>query len=178
MLQRIERFINHWIWLTPPLVAGLYLGRLLSELIRPGVLGALLITLITITLCILGLRRREFGSTWPLLFLSLYVVYPDPDLRAAAAAALLTLLIGGLAILLPRWKPSSFDRPVLWIGALLIAAGFLALYLATLSPGLLPADSGEFQLVGSTFGVAHPPGFPLYTILANLMSLLPLADSP
>jgi len=37
----------------------------------------------------------------------------------------------------------------------------LALYLATLAPGLLPADAGEFQIVASTLGIAHPPGYPL-----------------
>ncbi len=45
---------------------------------------------------------------------------------------------------------------------------FLALYLATLSRDVLPADSGEFQLVAALLGVAHPPGYPLYTMAGHL----------
>jgi len=40
----------------------------------------------------------------------------------------------------------------------------------------LPADSGEFQLVSSVLGIAHPPGYPLYTMLGKLFTLLPLGD--
>jgi len=50
---------------------------------------------------------------------------------------------------------------------------FLLLYSLTLSQSLLPADAGEFQLVGATLGVAHPPGFALYTLLAWLISRVP-----
>jgi hypothetical protein len=48
------------------------------------------------------------------------------------------------------------------------------LYLLTLAPAPLPADNGEFQLIGATLGLAHPPGFALYTILAHLSTWLPL----
>lgn len=54
---------------------------------------------------------------------------------------------------------------------LLPSAFFLAcllLYALTLSPNLLPADAGEYQVTGSLLGVAHPPGFALYTILSWL----------
>lgn len=44
--------------------------------------------------------------------------------------------------------------------------GGIGLYLLTLVEGVQPADSGEFQWVGATLGLAHPPGFPLYTLLA------------
>ena len=60
----------------------------------------------------------------------------------------------------------------------LLCAAFFVLYVHTLSPGLLTADNGEFQLVGVLLGVAHPPGFPLYTMLAHAASLLPLGDDP
>src|SRR5262245_13053964 len=52
----------------------------------------------------------------------------------------------------------------------------LMLYWVTLSPGVLPADAGEFQLVAAKLGVAHPPGYPLYTMLAWLFTLLTPAD--
>lgn len=50
---------------------------------------------------------------------------------------------------------------------LLFLASF-TLYTLTLSPGLLPADSGEFQVVVPLLGVAHPPGFSLYTLLGRI----------
>jgi hypothetical protein len=49
---------------------------------------------------------------------------------------------------------------------------FLLLYTLTLSPGLLPADAGEYQLVGALLGVAHPPGFALYTLVSWLTTRL------
>lgn len=48
----------------------------------------------------------------------------------------------------------------------------LALYWLTLSPGLLPADAGEFQLVAESLGVAHPPGYPLYTLIGHSFTYL------
>lgn len=59
-----------------------------------------------------------------------------------------------------------------------IFLAFLALYTATLLPDVLPADAGEFQRVAATAGVAHPPGFPLYTMLGWLFANLPLGPNP
>ncbi|HET7088429.1 MAG TPA: DUF2723 domain-containing protein [Anaerolineae bacterium] len=59
-------------------------------------------------------------------------------------------------------------RPALFDVALLFAA-FL-LYTLTLTPSLLPADSGEFQLVAWKLGIAHPPGYPLYIVVGHLFS--------
>jgi Protein of unknown function (DUF2723) len=58
--------------------------------------------------------------------------------------------------------------------ALVTLAG-LAVYLTTLHPDLQPADSGEFQLVAILAGVAHPPGYPLYTILGWIASQIPIS---
>jgi len=58
--------------------------------------------------------------------------------------------------------------------SLLLFLSSLLLYTLTLSPDLLPADSGEFQVVVPLLGVAHPPGFSLYTLLGKLfISLIP-----
>lgn len=35
------------------------------------------------------------------------------------------------------------------------------------APGVQPADSGEFQLVARELGIAHPPGYALYTMAAH-----------
>jgi hypothetical protein len=53
---------------------------------------------------------------------------------------------------------------------LLLSLAFFALYLFTLIPSVLPADNGEFQLVAWKLGIAHPPGYPLYTLLSWLFS--------
>jgi hypothetical protein len=76
-------------------------------------------------------------------------------------------------------KPRSTNRD--WRSALLpfvISFAFLALYGATLLPDVLPADEGEFQLVARTAGVAHPPGYPLYTMVAWLFAHMPVGPSP
>ncbi|MFN2283983.1 MAG: protein O-mannosyl-transferase family [Anaerolineae bacterium] len=58
---------------------------------------------------------------------------------------------------------------------LLLWAAFFALYAATTARDVLPADSGEFQLTAATWGIAHPPGYPLYTVASALwMRLIPI----
>jgi hypothetical protein len=59
-------------------------------------------------------------------------------------------------------------RPALFDVALFFAA-FL-LYTLTLTPSLLAADSGEFQLIAWKLGIAHPPGYPLYIVVGHLFS--------
>jgi hypothetical protein len=65
-------------------------------------------------------------------------------------------------------QPSSFGLWDLGFGIF-----SLLLYSLTLSPSLLPADAGEYQVVGAVMGVAHPPGFALYTLLGWLISRAP-----
>lgn len=61
-----------------------------------------------------------------------------------------------------RLPPSAVDG--------LLGLVFFALYFFTLIPSVLPADNGEFQLVAWKLGVAHPPGYPLYTLSGWLFS--------
>ncbi|MCC6190820.1 MAG: DUF2723 domain-containing protein [Anaerolineales bacterium] len=72
-----------------------------------------------------------------------------------------------------KQRPGKAQRPRSDFVPLLIGLFFLALYTFTLSPGLLPADAGEYQLTGAVLGVAHPPGFALYTLASWLVSRLP-----
>jgi len=52
---------------------------------------------------------------------------------------------------------------------LLLSAGSAALlYLKTLCPTVVPADSGELITACYTLGIAHWPGYPLYVILGNI----------
>src|SRR6266487_5326966 len=52
----------------------------------------------------------------------------------------------------------------------------LILYSWTLAPTVTLTDSGELIVVAQGLGVAHPPGVPLWVILAHLASLLPLGN--
>lgn len=57
-----------------------------------------------------------------------------------------------------------------------VAAGVfglcLAVYILTLAPGVLGGDSGELQYIPYILGVAHPTGYPLYTLLGWLWTHL------
>lgn len=61
--------------------------------------------------------------------------------------------------------------------------GFLAaviafsVYLATLAPTVWFIDSGELAAVASTLGIAHPTGYPLFTIIGHIFTLLPFSNS-
>jgi len=47
-------------------------------------------------------------------------------------------------------------------------------YLFTLAPSVVQIDSGELAAVQATLGIAHPTGYPLFTMLGYLFSLIPL----
>jgi hypothetical protein len=55
----------------------------------------------------------------------------------------------------------------------------LALYAATLAPNVTLWDAGEFQAATASLGIPHPPGTPLYILLANtwarLLGFIPFA---
>src|SRR5881398_720920 len=69
----------------------------------------------------------------------------------------------------------SFSRAeLLCAGTVFLAA--LLLYSWTLAPTVTLTDSGELIVVAQGLGVAHPPGFPLWVILAHLASLVPLGN--
>jgi tetratricopeptide (TPR) repeat protein len=52
----------------------------------------------------------------------------------------------------------------------------LALYACTLAPTVTLVDSGELITAVRTLGVAHPPGFPLYVLLAHVATLFPIGS--
>jgi hypothetical protein len=63
---------------------------------------------------------------------------------------------------------------ILCAGAVFFVA--LLLYTFTLAPTVTLVDSGELILAARGLGVAHPPGFPLWVMLAHLASLLPFGN--
>ncbi|HXW00919.1 MAG TPA: DUF2723 domain-containing protein, partial [Anaerolineae bacterium] len=63
--------------------------------------------------------------------------------------------------------------PCLVVANGLFIASFI-LYLTTLAPSVVTLfdDSLEFQLVTYQLGIAHPTGYPLYTLLGKLFTLI------
>ena len=62
------------------------------------------------------------------------------------------------------------------IQATITALPALLVYGLTMAPTVTLVDSGELILSCATLGVAHPPGFPLYTLLGHLFCYLPLGS--
>lgn len=60
--------------------------------------------------------------------------------------------------------------------AALVAVFAFAVYLKTLAPGVHFIDSGELAAVACTLGIAHPTGYPLFTLIGWLFSNLPIAS--
>lgn len=145
-------------------------ARLTAEMVLAPLplIGALALIAATIALAILlsfHLSPSIFHlppSTFYFLPLLIYVLWPTRDIRLATAIVLLVILTRLLTC-----KPSLPIR-----GGWLVFGISLAVYLFTLQKDVLPADSGEFQLVASQLGVAHPPGYPLYTMVGKIFTLL------
>ncbi len=64
-------------------------------------------------------------------------------------------------------------RPTL-VAAAIVAVAALAAYAMTLAPTVTLVDSGELIVAAHRLGVAHPPGFPLYVVLAHAASRVPV----
>lgn len=50
-------------------------------------------------------------------------------------------------------------------------------YLKTLAPTVMFIDAGELSAVASTLGIAHPTGYPLFTLIGHLFVKLPISSS-
>jgi transmembrane protein TMEM260 (protein O-mannosyltransferase) len=50
-------------------------------------------------------------------------------------------------------------------------------FLLTLTPTVDFIDSGELAAVCSTLGIAHPTGYPLFTLIGHLFSRIPVAET-
>ena len=98
-------------------------------------------------------------------------VFPSSDSRSR------TIEPGG-ALRRQRSSPTLLRRSEVLI-ALICALASLILYAATTAPSVatLFDDSLEFQVVLPTLGIAHPSGYPLYTLLGKFVSLIfPVGD--
>ncbi|MCP4536912.1 MAG: DUF2723 domain-containing protein [Chloroflexi bacterium] len=156
-----------WLWTVSGSAVGLFLARVALEATRRPwpwflvVVVGLLAALGGLALGRWTARRRV--RLWPAPLLLAYVLWPWRDPVIAAGVATLAALL---------WL-FSHEKPSLphWIEPLADGATFviaLIAYTATVAPDVLPADAGEFQLAAALLGVAHPPGYPLYTMMGHL----------
>ncbi len=65
-----------------------------------------------------------------------------------------------------------------WLVAIFLFLLALVIYLRTLAPSVayMFDDSLEFQLLASRMAIAHPTGYPLYSLLIKLATFLPFGD--
>jgi hypothetical protein len=154
---------------------GLGVGLSISRLLVEGC-GFPLLSWPWLATCVLGVALGE-GLAW--LFRrwnfdtrSLWALWPGA--AWPGASALLYGLFPAVGILL---AVTNTRRPARgpWL-EVLVFLGFLGLYVVTLSPTVVPADGGEFQLASAVLGIAHPPGYPLYTMLGWLFAQVPVGD--
>jgi hypothetical protein len=114
----------------------------------------------------------------PLLLPLLYVLAPDVDLVRGW-----TLVCGALALFIAFRVHRAVELaliPDAWADRMLYLALFaipFALYLHTLTPGVGTKDGFELQVVSATLGIAHPTGYPLFTLLGRLfVALIPIGS--
>ncbi len=75
----------------------------------------------------------------------------------------------------PAGLPDPLERFALPLQAA-AALAVLGVYVPTLYPSVSGGDSGELIVAAHELGVAHPPGYPLFTLLGHAFTLLPLGS--
>jgi len=74
-------------------------------------------------------------------------------------------------------QPLQFLSREDYLTSIILISVTLFVYVLTSAPGVtLEEDSADFTNGVLTLGIVHPPGYPLYTLLGHLFSLLPLGD--
>src|SRR5688572_13629616 len=63
------------------------------------------------------------------------------------------------------------------IAALAVFLVSFIVYLVTMDPGIGYIDSGELATVCARLGIAHPTGYPLFTLIGWLFTQLPIATT-
>lgn len=79
---------------------------------------------------------------------------------------------------LSQAEQTKLFEPRDWIAPLVAFVSLLALYVVTLAPSVVGGDCGELTASALGGGVPHPPGYPLFAVLARLFAALPLGHTP
>ncbi|MCX8068374.1 MAG: DUF2723 domain-containing protein [Anaerolineae bacterium] len=157
-------------------IVGLFLTRLGLEAIGSPLPGWVIVLVggIALTLGpVLWARFVRRAPCWPFVPLWLYLLWPSHAPQMGLSVALLAT---ALWLLTRRWELLNSSAE-LFVDSVLFLIAF-SVYGATVARDVLPADSGEFQLVSALLGVAHPPGYPLYTLVGHLFIRLAPAGIP
>ncbi len=167
----ISQKVKRWGFVLVGLGLGLYLSRIIAEattMVWPWLASLALIIACSVVGIGLAALGHRYGLTLaPLAILYTYVLYP----RIEPALAWSVAFVAVIALVVANVK----KRRSVPVDAIVFVLG-LALYVHTLAPTVLPSNSGEFQFVADILGIAHPPGYPLYTMLGKLFTLIPLGD--
>lgn len=143
----------------------------------PSVWAAIILSLLLGMIVARLLACRPWSATWPAFILLAYVVYPEVNTPLALQIAAVSLVAGWIQWQASRARPQVEGRITMPWPAVLAGIAAFVLYVTTLAPDVLAADSGELQGVAAQLGVAHPPGFPLYVMVAHLfVRLLPFVS--
>src|SRR5438132_11045868 len=70
------------------------------------------------------------------------------------------------------------DNSKTWIGAVVVATAAGILYFLTAARDIVVGDSPELITAAATLGVAHSPGYPLFTMLGHLLAQIPFGSIP
>src|SRR5438552_7222425 len=73
---------------------------------------------------------------------------------------------------------STLARSKTWPGAAIVTGLAGILYFLTAARDIVVGDSPELIMAAVKLGVAHAPGYPLFTMLGHLFSLLPFGPIP
>src|SRR5919198_3293571 len=73
----------------------------------------------------------------------------------------------------PSAAPARAVRPP-YVMAALVSIGALILYIATLAPTTQFWDTSEYLAAAYTLGIPHPPGNPLFVLIAHVFGMLPV----
>lgn len=136
--------------------------------LRASWLGFILFGVLALSVSLGWLARHHLATLRPLWLAGLYLLWPIPQPRIG-------ILLGGLTLFLWLIQNARLSFKGWWPEGL-IFCGAMGIYLHTLAPTVLPADAGEFQLVIPLLGIAHPPGYALYTLLGKAFTFLPVGD--
>ena len=89
----------------------------------------------------------------------------------------LILLLPSPAMTISSRERFSYDAATLGLAAGVVVLAAI-LYFLTAARDIVVGDAPEFITVAATLGVPHAPGYPLFTMLGHLFSMLPLGPIP
>lgn len=72
------------------------------------------------------------------------------------------------------FKPYFLQKTDFIVAGVLFVVSFV-IYLLTLTPYICAGDSGELTTAIYNLGAAHPPGYPLYTMLGKIFTYIPVS---